>query len=98
VAKNLTYSPTQHTNATVERLMILLNEEFGVTIEHIKGEDNTGRDGLSRLAFLDTASKTDAIFAIHDMDRDENHMFSLDMRQILKGASHGRKVTGKAQG
>jgi hypothetical protein len=65
-------------------MMILLNEEFGVTIEHIKGEDNTGRDGLSRLAFLDTALETDAIFAIQDMDRDENHMFPLDMNQILK--------------
>jgi hypothetical protein len=42
--------------------MILLNEEFGVTIEHIKGEDNTGGDGLSRLAFLDTASETDSLF------------------------------------
>jgi hypothetical protein len=82
--KNLTYSPTQCANARVERTMILLNEEFGVTIEHIKGKDNTGRDGLSRLAFLDIALKTDAIFAIQDMERDENHMFPLDMHQILK--------------
>jgi hypothetical protein len=28
--------------------------------------------------------ETDAIFAIQDMDRDENHMFPLNMRQILK--------------
>jgi hypothetical protein len=68
--KNLTYSPTQRANARVERMMTLLNEEFGVTIEHIKGEDNTGRDGLSRLAFSDTALERDTIFAIQDMDRD----------------------------
>jgi hypothetical protein len=50
--------------------MILLNEEFGVTLKHIKGKDNTGGDGLSRLAFSDTALETEAIFAIQDMDRD----------------------------
>ncbi len=72
--------------------MILLNEEYGVTLEHIKGKDNTGGDGLSRLAFLDTASETDAIFAIQDMDRDKNHMFSLDMRQILKGQVTAKKL------
>ncbi len=62
--KNFTYSPTQRANARVERSMILLNEEFGVTLEHIKGKDNTGGDGLSTLAFSDTTSETDAIFAI----------------------------------
>ena len=45
--KNLTYSPTQCANARVKRLVILLNKEFGVTIEHIKGKDNIGEDGLS---------------------------------------------------
>jgi hypothetical protein len=84
--KNLTYSPTQHANTRVERRIILLNELFGVMIEHIKGEDNTGGDDLCRLAFLDTAAETDAIFAIQDMDRDENHMFPLNMRQILKAS------------
>jgi hypothetical protein len=95
VAKNLTYSPTQRANARVECLMILLNEEFGVRIEHIKGEDNTGGDGLSRLAFLDTASKTVTIFAIHDMDRDKNHMFPLDMHQILKEQVMDKKLQEK---
>jgi hypothetical protein len=93
--KNLTYSPTQRANARVERLMILLNEEFGVTFEHIKGEDNTGGDGLSRLAFSDTASETDAIFAIQDMDRDKNHMFPLDMHQILKEQVMDEKLQEK---
>jgi hypothetical protein len=32
------------------------------------------------------------------MDRDENHMFPLDMRQILKEQVTDKKVTGKAQG
>jgi hypothetical protein len=76
-------------------MMILLNEEFGVTIKHIKGEDNTGGDGLSRLAFLDTASETDAVFTIQDMDRDENHMFPLDMRQILKEQVMDEKLQEK---
>jgi hypothetical protein len=77
-------------------MMILLNEEFGVMIEHIKGEDNTGRDGLSRLAFSDTALETDAIFAIQDMDRDENHMIPLDMHQILKEQVTDAKLQEKA--
>jgi hypothetical protein len=93
--KNLTYSPTQCANARVERLMILLNEEFGVTIEHIKGKDNTSGDGLSRLAFLDTALETDAIFTIQDMDRDKNHMFPLNMHQILKEQVTDEKLQEK---
>jgi hypothetical protein len=93
--KNLTYSPTQRANARVERTMILLNEEFGVTIEHIKGKDNTGGDGLSRLAFLNTASETDAVFTIQGMDRDENHMFPLNMRQILKEQVTDEKLQEK---
>ncbi len=90
--KNLTYSPTQCANARVEWLMILLNKEFGVTIEHIKGKDNIGGDGLSRLAFSETATDMDAIFSIQDMDRDENHMFPLDMHQILKEQLMGKKL------
>ncbi len=93
--KNLTYSPTQCANARVERTMILLYEEFGVTIEHIKGKDNTGKDGLSRLPFSEAASETDAVFAIQDMDRDENHMFPLNIRQILKEQLTDKKLLEK---
>jgi hypothetical protein len=76
-------------------MMILLNEGFGVTIEHIKGKDNTGGDGLSRLPFLEAASETDAVFAIQDMDRDENHMFPLNMLQILKDQLMHKKLQEK---
>ncbi len=93
--KNLTYSPTQRKNARVERTMILLNEEFGVTIEHIKGKDNTGGDGLSRLPFSEAVSETDAVFAIQDMDRDENYMFPLNMCQILKEQLTEKKLQKK---
>jgi hypothetical protein len=93
--KNLTYSPTQCTNARVERTIILLNEEFGVTIEHIKGKDNTGGDGLSRLPFSEAALETDTVFAIQDMDRDESHMFALNMRQILKEQLTDKKLQEK---
>jgi hypothetical protein len=75
--------------------MILLNKEFGVRIEHIKGKDNIAGDGLSRLAFSETATDTDAIFSIQDMDRDENHMFPLDMRQILKEQLTDKKLQEK---
>ncbi len=75
--------------------MILLNEEFGVTIEHIKGKDNTGGDCLSRLPFSEAALEIDAVFAIQDMDRDENHMFPLDMRQILKEQLTDKKLQEK---
>ncbi len=93
--KNLTYSPTQRANARVKQTMILLNEDFGVTIEHIKGKDNTGGDGLSRLPFSEAASETDTAFAIQDMDRDENHMFPLNMRQILKEQLTDEKLQEK---
>ncbi len=93
--KNLTYSPTQHVNARVKRTMILLNKEFGVMIIHIKGKDNTGGEGLSRLTFSEAAPETDAVFAIQDMDRDENHMFPLDMHQILKEQLTDKKLQEK---
>jgi hypothetical protein len=93
--KNLTYSPTQCANSRVERPMILLNKEFGATIEHIKGKENIGGDGLSRLAFSETSTDTDTIFSIQDMDRDENHMFPLNMRQILNEQLTDKKLQEK---
>jgi hypothetical protein len=75
--------------------MILFNKEFGVTIEHIKGEDNIGGESLSQLAFSETATDTDAIFSIQDMDKDENHMLPLDMCQILKEQLTDKKLQEK---
>jgi hypothetical protein len=48
--KNLTFNTAQ-SNARVERSLILLQEKFGVKLEHIPGEKNTAAGGLSRLAF-----------------------------------------------
>jgi hypothetical protein len=80
--KNLTFNIAQRSNAHVERSLILLQEEFGVKLKHIPGEENTAADGLSRLAFGENLVVNNIIFATQTIDEEDSHMFSLDMRHI----------------
>jgi hypothetical protein len=50
--KNLTLNMTERSNACVKRTLIQFQDEFGVKLEHIPGEENMAADGLSRLALV----------------------------------------------
>ena len=58
--KNLCFSETNSANLRVQRQRITMDQEYGVTFEHLPGVDNTGADGLSRLPMYDTISTRDS--------------------------------------
>ena len=84
--KNLTHDDMQHVSLQEQCVKIFLDQEFAHTFVHIKGDNNTATNGLSRLPMADeNASKiTHGIFAtINHLDWDLNTDFPLDMRQIM---------------
>jgi hypothetical protein len=82
--QNLTYDDTVHVNLREQRTRIFLDEEFAPTFVHIKGTDNTGADGLSRLLMADEVPTTakEHLFAISNLDPSVNEDFPLDMKHI----------------
>jgi hypothetical protein len=81
--KNLIFNTAQGSNAHVERSLILLQEEFGVKLKHIPGEENTGADGLSRLALDKNLVINNTILATQTIDEGDSYMFPLDMHVTL---------------
>ena len=49
---NNTFNDTGGANLRVTRQMVELDQEYGVTIRHLPGVENTGADGLSRHEIL----------------------------------------------
>jgi hypothetical protein len=74
----------QQSNAHVERSLIQLQEEFVVKLEHILGEENMAADSLNRLTFDKNLIINNAIFATGAIDKEDSHMFLLDMHHIGK--------------
>jgi len=81
---NITRAETKHTSLHVLRQHITLDQDYGTNFEHIAGEQNTGVDGLSRLAMSDTIPENliTEIYAIDNLNQDINSDFPLSMSLI----------------
>ena len=75
---------TKHTSLHVLHQRITLDQEYGTEFEHIAGERNTGADGLSHLTMSDEvpSSLLMEVYAIDELDRDNNPDFPLSMTLI----------------
>lgn len=81
--QNLTYKQTQHANLREQRARIFLDAEYQPKFIHVKGTNNTGADGLSRLPMDDVVPSTamQSLMTINNLDR-SNYDFPVDMRHI----------------
>ncbi len=91
--QNLTHEQTQHTNLRKQRARIFLNAEYQPKFIHVKGTDNTGADGLSRLPMADDVPQTSmqSLMAINNLDR-LNEDFPIDMQCIAREQKKDAKM------
>ena len=93
---NLQFKHTRHINGRVMRQHLELDQTYQAKIFHIKGELNTGADGLSRLpmydevpalSLLETFEEIPApvraqVFAIDNIDSENSGHFPMNMLHI----------------
>ena len=105
--QNLTHKQTQHANLLKQRAQIFLDAEYQPKFIHVKGTDNTGADGLSRLPMMDNVPQASmqSLMSLNNLDP-WNDDFPIDMQHItieqqkdvkiqrlVKGPKH-KKVIG----
>ena len=95
--KNITNAETKHANLRILRQRITLDQDYGAKFEHFAGELNTGADGLSRLQMTDDIPPTSLqeIYAINELDRNNNIDFPLTMRIIKEEQEKDSRLTKK---
>jgi hypothetical protein len=66
---------------------------------HIAGKENTGADGLSQPPMFEhaPAGTINHLFAISNLDRDINHDFPLDMKQIQRAQARCKDLDKKVR-
>jgi hypothetical protein len=81
---NITRAETNHTNLRILRQRITLDQEYGAKFEHIAGDRNSGADGLSHLEMSNEIPQSllTEVYAIDELDRDNNPDFPLSMTLI----------------
>ncbi len=91
--QNLTHDQTQHVNLREQRAQIFLDAEYQPKFIHVKGTDNTGADGLSRLLMDDEVppARMQSLMAIDNLDR-SNDEFPVDMQHIVQEQQKDAKL------
>ena len=71
-----------------------INQDYGAIFKHLAGELNTGAHGLSRLEMFDNCPNkiVQEIYAINELDCDENNNFPLAMSLIKSEQDRDEKI------
>ena len=68
----------------MQRQLIELDQVYGAKWEHVRGVDNPGADGLSRLEHFDEVPSNfvQEVYAVDHLNRDLNHNFPIGLSLI----------------
>ena len=71
--------------------MVEFDQEYGVTIKHLPGVDNTGADGLSRHEILDNvpSNMNKLICEVNALDRSTNEVYPVSIQAIQEAQESG---------
>ena len=71
--------------------MVELDQEYGVTIRHLPGVENTGADGLSRHEILEDVPSNikKLICEVSALDRSTNEAYPVSIRAIQEAQESG---------
>jgi hypothetical protein len=91
--QNLTHEQTQHTNLHEQQARIFLDAEYQPKFIHIKGTDNMGADGLSRLPMMDNVPQASmqSLMSLNNLDH-SNDDFLIDMQCIAREQEKDAKI------